>query len=354
MASTPAPTLSPGDEWLMRVYHYIPNDDAAYLFIALFSLFVVVIFAQTELVYGGRFMHIIVLGGMLEALGYGTRVLVTENHDTGTLIVTSLFLLLAPILFAFVNYATTGWLLASVADVRVRVLLCTVSPRHIALLFLASDVVCMLLQAAGGAMLADGVKTSLANAIVIAGLAVQLTFLSAFSWIVLRMRFQDAQFPFKRVPSLHPLFLALLVTTACILVRTLYRLAYFAANAAAPDSYIIQAQWLFFVFDSALMSLMMATFVALPLNKYLQNHVERPQWKVELEEALRAGAKAEGARSQPAAGSTGSAAALSAKEQEPDAESAAASGRLPATASSSSRPAAQGEPEQARGELAHV
>jgi hypothetical protein len=286
--TTFAPTANPGQVWLEHVFHYIPNDDAAYLFIALFSLFTLTILVQTAAMYGGPYMYVVVLGGVIEVLGYGTRVLVTKNYSVGTLIATSLFLLVAPILLAFVNYLVAGWLLIAI-EKKVRVLFCHVSPNHVANLFLASDVVCMLLQALGGAMLADGVQTSLANAIVIAGLVVQLTFLSAFSWIIYKMRYQN-EFPYNQVLSLYPLFVALFLTTACIWLRTVYRLASFATIAATSitdPGYIASSQWMFFTFDSALITFAMCAYAVYPLNKYLQTNLDHPQWKQELEDVAR-------------------------------------------------------------------
>jgi len=344
--TTSAPTPSAGDEWLLKVYHYIPNDAVAYLFIALMSALTLIIAAQALFKFGGSaYMSVIVLGGIIEVLGYGTRVLVTKDYKIDTLIVTSLFLLVAPILFAFVNYLVAGWLLHAVGK-RVRVLACHVSPDHIAWLFLTSDVLCMLLQGAGGAMLADGIDESVANPIVLTGLAVQIVFLSAFVGVLYRLRFRP-DFVFHSVESLRSLFVVLFLTTALIWLRTVYRLASFssiAANSVSDPGYIPSSQWMFFVFDSTLMTLVMALYAIFPLNKYLQVGNDKAPWKAELHAGIAADKKADKPKSASLEGGVverdgpvSSEAAAASPAPQPQETSAAAA------ATTASQPQSQGD-----------
>ena len=85
----------------------------------------------------------------------------------------SLCLLIGPILLAFVNYLVAGWLVMAVGK-RVRVFCFMVTAPNIAKIFLSSDLLCLFLQGAGGALLSEGTETftSLGNATVLAGLGV--------------------------------------------------------------------------------------------------------------------------------------------------------------------------------------
>jgi len=174
---------------------------------------------------------------------------------------------------------------------RVRVFFCQVSATRIAKIFLASDLVCLLLQGAGGGLLAVGneTATSLGNAIVLAGLAVQITFFTAYLWIVLKLRFQH-EFKLKHVLSLRPLFRGLFLTVGLMYVRNLYRIVEFAsvaANSYSNPGYVPSNEWTFFVFESSPIFLAFVVYAWYPFNKYLGSNEERPRWRAELDEVTK-------------------------------------------------------------------
>ena len=279
---TAPPTLS---NKVVNAFHYLPNQDVAWMWFTLFLVISLVIWAQIHFLYKSRFYYIIVGTGFMEVVGYGLRVRSAQEYDLMVFIVTSLCLLVAPILLAFVNYLVAGWLVMA-AGRRVHIFCFEVSATKIAKVFLASDLVCLFLQGAGGGMLAakDINVVQMGNAVVLAGLAVQITFFTAYFYIVLRIRFEH-EFKFKYVPSLKPLFQGLILTVLLMYVRNVYRILDFgsiAINSWLNPGYIPANEWTFFAFESSPIFLAFCVYAALPFNKYLGYHQEHPVWKEEL------------------------------------------------------------------------
>jgi len=204
----------------VHAFHFAPSIPGEYTWIALYSAVSLVIWAQIAFLYGSRFMYIIVVTGILgEVLGYALRVASAVEYDETKFVVTSLCLLIAPIALAFVNYLVAGWLVMAVGR-RVYVFCWQVSAPSIAKIFLASDLVCLMLQGTGGAMLA--VKNidivHVGNAVILTGLCVQLLFFSAYFWIVIKLRVQH-EFKLKHVETLRPLFRGLFITVFLMYFR---------------------------------------------------------------------------------------------------------------------------------------
>jgi len=101
---------SNGTDFFKYTFHYNPSVLPAILVIAGFSFVTIISFFLT-LRFGGRFMYIIPSMGVVEIFGYALRIVTIEQKTLMPFIISSLFILVAPIALALVNYIVVGKLL---------------------------------------------------------------------------------------------------------------------------------------------------------------------------------------------------------------------------------------------------
>ncbi|KAL0574678.1 hypothetical protein V5O48_007294 [Marasmius crinis-equi] len=161
-----------------------------------FSLILSVALLQTLCIvkWGAKYMLSMTIGAYAFAFGLGTRFALHEHPQSkGWYIVQYLFVVLSPCAFIAATYVLLGRL--------ARYLNCDrhllVSPRRITLIFVASDIITFLIQAAGGSITTsnDFNLVKIGSRIFLAGLALQLASFAVFSVIYLvflyRVRFHD-------------------------------------------------------------------------------------------------------------------------------------------------------------------
>ena len=138
------------------------------------------------------------------------------------------------------------------------------SPRWTTLIFVAGDWVCLNVQSSGAGLLAKPSHVAIGTWIIVAGLALQIGMFAGFG--VLCVLFH-ARFPrfasgsenavAAGVPWRSCLYM-LYGTSAAILVRNIYRVVEFVMG---KDGYLQQTEWPVYVFDAALMLLVMLGFL---------------------------------------------------------------------------------------------
>ncbi|KAG9857421.1 putative C6 transcription factor, partial [Aureobasidium melanogenum] len=232
-------------------YEYLPSKAAA---VIACLIFIVITLLHTWQLFRTRTWFFIpfVIGGLFEVVGYAARAKSASQYPDYTLmpyILQSLFLLLAPTLFAASIYMELGRIL-DLTEGESRSL---IRRKLLTKIFVMGDVLSFLAQSAGGGMLAQG--SSSGNKIIIGGLVLQLLFFGFFmvSAVVFHRRMSGK--PTTKVMAM-PLpwkkhLNALYAGSIMILVRSLYRLIEYIQGGSS--GYIVEHEWTLYIFDAALM-----------------------------------------------------------------------------------------------------
>lgn len=239
---------------VLEYFHYNASEAGADIWIALFGFTTILGFLMSLQYPKAKFMHIFVFSGALECAGYGTR-LESIWHPTLPPFVTSvLFILLAPIFLALVNYIVVGKLIEPTGKK-----IGCINPTSISYVFFASDFIGLIIQGIGGSVLASAktqIQFDLGANIILAGLAVQVGFFTVFTYMMLVSAF-GREFRMYDRPELKSAYNVLFTTTILIYVRNIFRLIEYAVP---HTSYIPTHEWLFFTFESAPIFLVTAIY----------------------------------------------------------------------------------------------
>jgi hypothetical protein len=230
---------------VLMYFHYNPSMQGADFFAVAFGLACIIgvgLFMKYR--SKAKFMFILPGSALLECIGYITRVLSAQNPELGPFVVSVLFVLLAPIILALINYTVVGKLIEPTGK-RIG----CIKPSVISYVFFASDFIGLIIQAIGGSVLASAdtqAAYTLGANIILAGLAIQVGFFTIFTYMMYVAAF-GADFRLYDRVDLKTAFNVLFVTTILIYVRNIFRLIEYAAP---HDSYIPTQEWLYFVFES--------------------------------------------------------------------------------------------------------
>ncbi|KAF2167760.1 hypothetical protein M409DRAFT_53731 [Zasmidium cellare ATCC 36951] len=193
----------------------------------------------------------LVVGGILEIVGYGIRAYANSNTSTVTLYATqSVLILLAPILFAASVYMYLGRLMIATNTTA----LSPIPTRYLTKLFVCGDVLCFFIQAVGGGMqsvkkLAD--KQYIAEYVILVGLILQIIFFGVFVVVAVMVHMRMARKGIEeKTVAWRRLLLVLYVVSGLICLRNIFRAIEYGMGT---DGYLLQNEWPGFVFDGALM-----------------------------------------------------------------------------------------------------
>ncbi|ORX36045.1 putative integral to membrane protein [Kockovaella imperatae] len=203
---------------------YVPsiplNAVAAALY---FTVAIILTFLNYK--WRANYMLCLVIGAYCEGLGLALRLALRNNlHSSGLYIVMYLFVVLSPCAFLAGDYILLGRLVQHLDGTQY---LRPFKARLISRIFIISDVITFLIQAAGGG-LSTANKPSVAETgghIFLAGIAAQMGSFILFSFIwamfAFRVRFQDQDlWQRKGWKSLH---WALGFTCICFMIRSVFR-----------------------------------------------------------------------------------------------------------------------------------
>lgn len=189
---------------------------------------------------------------LVEVIGYLGRILAYDA--TGQLppyLLQSLFLLLAPVLFAASLYMTLGRIILAVDGTRYSV----IPPRWLTRLFVATDVISFMIQSGGAGMLSSGSasqsKVDLGQNIIVAGLIFQLVAFSCFilTSVIFHLRARKDAATSMKI-SWKGLIIALYLTSALIMIRNIFRAIQYSMG---EDGYLLTHEWTIYVMDGLLM-----------------------------------------------------------------------------------------------------
>ncbi|KAJ3497952.1 hypothetical protein NLG97_g1497 [Lecanicillium saksenae] len=241
------------------LWNYIPSRPASAIFIVLFALATAY---HTFLLFKNRhwFCLPFVIGGFFETIGYVGRFLAYDK--TGELIpymLQSIFLLLAPILFAASLYMTLGRVIRAVDGEEYSI----VRSKWITAIFVTGDVVSFMIQGGGAGMLVKADSASshdLGQNIIIGGLIFQILIFGIFCVVSLSFHLRFARNGlvncYLDVPWAAILKM-LYATSGLVMVRNVFRVVEYATG---QDGYLLTNEWCVYVFDGLLMFLAMIFF----------------------------------------------------------------------------------------------
>ncbi|KAJ5651413.1 uncharacterized protein N7484_005136 [Penicillium longicatenatum] len=239
------------------LWHYVPSIAAAVIFVILF--FVVTVFHFWKLFKSkARFTLPFAIGGLFEIIGFSARI-AAHNH-TGALIpyvIQSIFVLLAPILFAAAVYMVLARIICSVSAEQ----LSPIRIRWITKIFVGCDIITFLIQGSGAGMTAESTMSQMGQYIVLAGLALQILSFVLFlmTAIIFANRIKlnptsattQGESPWKK--HLYSLY----AISAMILLRSIFRVIEYGLG---NDGYLLASEWPTYVLDATPMFIAMVCF----------------------------------------------------------------------------------------------
>lgn len=267
--------------WYTYTFHYVPSESLAIVAIIAFSLATVLVTFGT-IKYGGRFMWIIVSMGIAEVIGYGLRIFASNKQDLTAFIVSTLCLLMAPIALALINYVVVARLVKEAdMDVRIPKLGWKLTPNRISKFFFIGDLLCFILQAAGGGLLAVGVEqlTDIGTVIVLFGLAIQLFFFTSFVWVIFAITRKNS--PLMKIDSLKLVFHGLAFTISMLYIRNIFRVIEFATGM---ESYVNKNEWTFYMFETFPIFLAFLAYAYWHFGRLLECKALSPLWVQQLQD----------------------------------------------------------------------
>ncbi|VUC33688.1 unnamed protein product [Clonostachys rosea] len=256
----------------INLWAYNPSPAAAITFLILFTVatlwHVVLLFTRKT-----WYFIPLVIGGALEIVGYLLRYLGSRDLESLVFfILQTLAILVAPALLAASIYMVLGRL---VILVRAEAYL-PVRPSWLTKIFVGGDILSFIIQIAGSIMMSS--NFSLAKAIILVGLAIQLIFfgLFVFSAALFYQRLDKNPTPTAyRLDAcsskrgwrgvMHVLFL----TSVLIFVRSVFRFVEFTGD---HDSPMMTSEAYIYICDSLLMFSVMAALLYLHPSEYIQAH----------------------------------------------------------------------------------
>ncbi|KAF9077442.1 RTA1 like protein-domain-containing protein [Rhodocollybia butyracea] len=260
-------TLNLADE---TPYGYTPTLWIAIMFVVLFSISTLAQLIQGLYARHWFILPTIVLGGCGEILGWAARWWSNRNPNNGepfTIQIATLIISPTPILGA--HFIIFGRLVQILGPQYSRF-----RPRLYSRIFLSCDVASLVVQAVGGGIASSAVTTQesrLGSNIMLAGIAIQFIILICFMSIAseflyrfnrnLPMRFESGNkigyLDTRRRIGLLAVFFA----TSCLFIRAIYRLVELGDGWQGK---VIHTQWLFDLFDSTMVTLVMYTWNFVP------------------------------------------------------------------------------------------
>ncbi|KAJ5355085.1 uncharacterized protein N7496_012297 [Penicillium cataractarum] len=245
------------------LYNYTPSLAAAVVFVLLFfTLTVGHIFLACK--HKLKFLIAFIIGGVFEAVGYGARAVNAHeapSYSTMPYALQSLFILLAPSLFAASIYMILGRIIR-LTDGDSRSM---VRGTRLTKIFVSGDVLSFFVQSGGGAIMSSAKtasKLKLGEDVIIVGLIIQIIFFGFFVAVSVIFHQRMSNNPtsaamgssFDWVRYMRVLYFA----SALIMVRCLYRVIEYIQGSTG---FLQSHEYLAYIFDACLMMFVMGVFV---------------------------------------------------------------------------------------------
>ncbi|KAG9048034.1 hypothetical protein FS837_000922 [Tulasnella sp. UAMH 9824] len=240
-------------------FFYDPSNAAAIIFAIIFGALLAFHCWQT-FQYKTTFMIVLIVSVVLEFFGYITRSISITNTDAlWANIASQTSLIVAPAFLAAQDYMIIGRVMAYVGSQYG-----IIDHNKITKIFVGADVLAIITQSGGGAMLAgaQGNINQMKNAknILLGGLALQVITFAFFAFVAISYDWRSSRAPelkpyASEMQKMRKLWYAFYLSAILITVRSIYRTAEFGEVSFEPgqssiDGYALTHEWLMYVLDA--------------------------------------------------------------------------------------------------------
>ena len=268
--------LLPDDD-IHHYFVYDPNWGACIFFIVLFAALTVALLWQAERARPKqRWLHALTIMAAMECGGYIARIVLYAQPGGDPFKAELIILILAPNLLALTCYVVLGKLITYAFHTRMTAAKSFDNwiirhPLWIPRFYVASDLLCIVIQAIGGALLSSATTQSqddTAKHIEVAGLALQLFFVATFVLICLYVWLQVRQHEPSILAEVTPSYWCLFGLITLLVMRNAYRTAEFASGTFT-SGYLQQDEAWYIVWDPVLMSIALIAAFAFDFTRRL-------------------------------------------------------------------------------------
>ncbi|CAI7644004.1 unnamed protein product [Penicillium glandicola] len=245
------------------LYNYTPSMAAAVISVV---CFITLTFGHIFFVFKHKtkFFITFIIGGFFEAMGYAGRAVNAHqapNYGTMPYALQSLFILLAPSLFAASIYMILGRIIR-LTDGDSRSL---IRATRLTKIFVLGDVLSFLVQSGGGAIMSSAKtasKLKLGEDVIIVGLIVQIIFFGFFVIVSVIFHKRMARDPTSAAMGTsvdwHRYMIVLYTASGMIMVRCLYRVIEYIQGSTG---FLQSHEYFAYVCDASLMFGVMIIFL---------------------------------------------------------------------------------------------
>ncbi|KAJ5213314.1 hypothetical protein N7449_000483 [Penicillium cf. viridicatum] len=256
------------------LYNYTPSLADA---IICMLLFIAITFGHIFFVWKHKtkFFITFIIGGLFEAVGYAARAVNAHeapNYSTVLYALQSLFVLLAPSLFAASIYMILGRIIR-LLDGDSRSL---IRATRLTKIFVLGDVLAFFIQSGGGGIMSSAKSAStlkLGEDVIIVGLIVQIIFFGFFVVVSVIFHKRMASDPTSAAMATsvdwHRYMLVLYFASALIMNRCLYRVIEYIQGSTG---FLQSHEYFAYIFDAALMLLVTIIFLVFHPSQIISGH----------------------------------------------------------------------------------
>ncbi|PBK96437.1 RTA1-domain-containing protein [Armillaria gallica] len=252
-----------------ELYHYTPSAVAAVIFAVIFFLSSII---QAWRIIKTRswYFSAMVVGGLMEGIGYIGRLMSHSNPKTlGPYVMQTLLLLVAPALFAAAIYVVLGRIIRMLHAERFSL----IRINWLTKFFVLGDVISFLLQSGGGGLMAsakDNNMMKVGQTVIIIGLVAQIIWFGGFVFVAGVFHYRMRMVPTVTEKTNWRRFMFVLYAASnMILVRSVFRVIEFAQG---NDGYFVQTEKWIYMFDALLMAQVITLFNIFHPSSYLRDH----------------------------------------------------------------------------------
>ncbi|KAJ4464586.1 RTA1 like protein-domain-containing protein [Lentinula lateritia] len=252
-------------------FGYKPTLSICLLFLCLFGISSLIHFSQALCYRKWFFLYTAVLAGLVEILGWSGRLWSNQNLPNSTAFTMQITCtIMGPTALLAANFIILAGIIRKIGDCY-----CRLSPRLYSIIFLSCDFIALAVQGGGGGI-ASATSYSALNKqgahIMLAGIVFQLVVIICYMVLAIEFFWRYS----RGTPVLSGsgvvsklstkvavdeqdrlMIYALILNTTCLFIRAIYR------TIELTDGFhgkIIRTQWLFNVFDGAMIVLAMYAF----------------------------------------------------------------------------------------------
>ena len=266
-------------------FHYQPSVAGCYFAMVVFSILTIVHLVLNVRYWRYRVMWWVTATALMEIGGYAVRYMITQSNVNNGILVMTVFLVIAPNLFALVNYVMLGRVISATIDTTkvlpphprpsLRWLIRAdgvLQPRFVSSFFLCSDLASLVLQSIAAAYLTstDPDDWLTGQHIMTGGLAIPLFFFTVYC-VMLVIVYTNARYGIQgahgpRLSATRAVMWGLLSTSVPLYLRNVYR---FLEYAIGTDGWVSTHEWMFYVFDFVCVVVALSCYAAFYFGKHM-------------------------------------------------------------------------------------